>query len=62
MKADAVRQSVEELAQALYEARDLSGISWVKRGPAVRNAWLRIAQKRLAESDNPSERRDSATR
>ena len=34
-----VRRSVEELAQAIYEARDPSGIPWVKRGPAVRDPW-----------------------
>jgi hypothetical protein len=56
MAAGEVRGSVEDLAQALYEARDPSGIPWVKRGLAVRDPWLRIAQKQIAASGKLSER------
>jgi hypothetical protein len=51
MAAEEVRRTVEDLAQALYEEKDPSGIPWVKRGQAVRDPWLRLAQKQIAESD-----------
>jgi hypothetical protein len=49
MAAEEIRRSVEDLAQALYEENDPSGIPWVKRGLAVRDPWLRPARKQLAE-------------
>jgi hypothetical protein len=54
--APAMRRSVEELGQMLYEASDPSGIPWVKRGLAVRDAWLQVARQRMAQSENVSER------
>jgi hypothetical protein len=55
MAATDLRRSVEELAQMLYEASDPSGIPWVKRGLAVRDPWLRVAQQQIAQSGNGSE-------
>lgn len=55
MAASEVRRSVEELAQALYESRDPSGIPWVKRGQAVRDPWLHVARQQIAEGKNSSE-------
>ena len=56
MAAPGVRSSVEDLAQILYEASDPSGIPWVKRGLAVRDPWLQVARKQMAQSENVSER------
>jgi hypothetical protein len=56
MAASNVRRSVEELAQALYEASDPSGLPWVKRGLAVRDPWLQVARQQIAQSENPPER------
>ena len=56
MAASDVRRSVEELAQALYEASDPSGLPWVKRGLAVRDPWLQVARQQIAQSENPLER------
>ena len=55
MAAPGVRNSIEDLAQMLYEASDPSGIPWVKRGLAVRDPWLRVARQRIAQSENASE-------
>jgi hypothetical protein len=55
MAALGARRSVEELAQILYEASDPSGIPWVKRGLAVRDPWLQVARKQIAQSENVSE-------
>ena len=55
MAAPGVRSSVEDLAQILYEASDPSGIPWVKRGLAVRDPWLQVARKQMAQSENVSE-------
>ena len=51
MTAEEMRRSVEDLAQALYEARDPSGMPWAKRGLAVRDPWLRLARQRIAEAE-----------
>ena len=56
MAASSVRRSVEELAQALYEASDPSGLPWVKRGLAVRDPWLQVARQQIAHSENPPQR------
>jgi hypothetical protein len=56
MAASDVRRSVEELAQALYEANDPSGLPWVERGLAVRDPWLEVARQQKAQSENPLER------
>jgi ABC-type Fe3+ transport system permease subunit len=56
MAASNVRRSVEELAQALYEASDPSGLPWLKRGLAVRDPWLQVARQQIAQSENPPER------
>jgi hypothetical protein len=55
MSAIEAKRSVEDLAQALYEGSDPSGIPWVKRGRVVREPWLHVARKQLAHSDNQSE-------
>jgi len=52
MAASDVRRSVEELAQALYEASDPSGLPWIKRGLAVRDPWLQVARQQIAQSEN----------
>jgi len=54
MAAPYAKRPVEELAQALYEASDPSGIPWVKRGLAVRDPWLRVARQQIAQSETPS--------
>ena len=41
------RRAVETLAQALYEQQNPGGITWAKRGSAVREPWLRRAQQQL---------------
>jgi hypothetical protein len=51
MKAPEVRRSVEELAQALYEASDPNGVPWNKREQAVRDPWLQVARRQIAQSD-----------
>ena len=56
MAASDVRRSVEELAQALYEVSDPSGLPWLKRGLAVRDPWLQVARQQIAQSENPPER------
>jgi hypothetical protein len=58
MAASDVRRSVEELAQALYEASDPSGLPWVKRGLAVRDPWLQVARQQIAQSEIPPERNE----
>jgi len=55
MAAPGVRRSAEELAQILYEASDPSGIPWVKRGLTVRDPWLQVARRQIAQSENVSE-------
>jgi hypothetical protein len=55
MAESEVRRSVEELAQALYEASDPGGTAWARRGRVVREPWLRLARERLARSDLQSE-------
>jgi hypothetical protein len=52
MAAPEARRSVEELAQALYEGSDPSGIAWVKRGLAVRDPWLQAARRQIAQSED----------
>jgi hypothetical protein len=54
MAASEMRRSVEELAQALYEASDPNGTSWAKRGMAVRDPWLQLARQQIAQSKNRS--------
>jgi hypothetical protein len=54
-----VRRSVEALAQSLDENSDPSGIPWVKRGEAVREPWLQVARKQIAQSENRCEPRGS---
>lgn len=51
MEAPEVRRSVEELAQALYEASDPNGIPWNKRGQAIRDPWLQVARRKIAQSE-----------
>ena len=51
MEAPEVKRSVEELAQALYEASDPNGIPWNKRGQAVRDPWLQVARRQIAQSE-----------
>jgi hypothetical protein len=51
MEAPEVRRSVEELAQALYEASDPNGIPWNKRGQAIRDPWLQVARRQIAQSE-----------
>ena len=58
MAASDVRRSVEELAQALYEASDPSGLPWVERGLAMRDPWLQVARQQIAQSANPPERNE----
>jgi hypothetical protein len=48
-------RSVEELAQALYEASDPAGPPWAKRGRVVREPWLQAARERIARSDDRPE-------
>jgi hypothetical protein len=60
MAASDARRSVEELAQALYEASDPSGLPWVKRGLAVRDPWLQVARRQIAQSENLPERSEGA--
>jgi hypothetical protein len=45
MAAEEMRRTVEDLAQALYEEKDPSGLPWGKRGHAVRNPWFRLANQ-----------------
>ena len=47
-------RSVEELAQALYEASDPGGTPWAKRSRVVREPWLEVARLQIAASINPS--------
>lgn len=51
METPEVRRSVEELAQALYEASDPDGVPWNKRGRAVRDPWLQVARRQIAQSE-----------
>ena len=48
-------RSVEERAQALYEASDSGGIGWTKRSRIVREPWLEVARLQIAALINPSE-------
>jgi len=52
MAGPEARRSVEELAQALYEASDPSGTPWVRRSRVVREPWLEVARERIALSKN----------
>jgi hypothetical protein len=52
MAGPEARRSIEELAQALYEASDPDGTPWVRRGRVVREPWLQLARERIAQSDN----------
>ena len=52
MAPSETRRSVEQLAQALYEASDPSGPPWVNRGRVVREPWLDLARERIAKSGN----------
>jgi hypothetical protein len=58
MAAPEARRSVEELAQALYEASDPSGPPWVRRGRVVREPWLALARDRISRSENRPEPND----
>ena len=58
MAAPEARRSVEELAQALYEASDPSGPPWVRRGRVVREPWLALARDRILRSENKTEPND----
>jgi len=58
MTAPKARRSVEELAQALYEASDPSGPPWVRRGRVVREPWLALARDRILRSENRPEPND----
>ena len=44
---NALRRTVEALAQALYEAEDPGGIAWAKRSQTVREPWLLRARRQL---------------
>jgi hypothetical protein len=57
MEIPEVRRSVEELAQALYEASEPNGVPWNKRGQAIRDPWLKAARRQLAQSE--TEARDT---
>ena len=59
MTGSEVRRSVEGLAQTLYEGSDPSGIPWARRGQAVREPWLQVARKQLAQSGNRAEPSDT---
>jgi len=52
MAGPEAQRSVEELAQALYEASDPGGTPWVRRGRVVREPWLELARERIARSDD----------
>ena len=39
------RKRIEARAEALYDASNTSSTPWARRGPAVRDAWLRIANR-----------------
>jgi hypothetical protein len=58
MAAPEARHSVEELAQALYEASDPNGPPWVRRGRVVREPWLTLARDRILRSENRPELND----
>jgi hypothetical protein len=58
MAAPEARRSVEELAQALYEASDPNGPPWVRRGRVVREPWLALARDRILRSENSPEPND----
>ncbi len=58
MAAPEARHSVEELAQALYEASDPNGPPWVRRGRVVREPWLALARERILRSENRPEAND----
>ena len=54
MEAPEVRRSVEEPAQALYEASDPDGVPWNKRDLAIREPWLQVARRQIAQSETDS--------
>jgi hypothetical protein len=45
MAAEEMGRTIEDLAQALYEERDPSGLPWGKRGHVVRDPWFRLANQ-----------------
>ncbi len=57
---EAAGRSVEELAQALYEASDPGATPWVRRGRVVREPWLQAARERIARSDDRPRPTDEA--
>jgi hypothetical protein len=52
MAGPEAQRSIEELAQALYEASDPGGPRWVRRGRVVREPWLKLAREQIARSEN----------
>jgi hypothetical protein len=45
------RKLIEARAEALYDASNTSSTPWARRGPAVRDAWLQIANREQKSSD-----------
>jgi len=50
----ASRRSVEALARVLYEASDPVGMPWVRRTRIIREAWLMLADERMAKAEQPA--------
>ena len=55
MAGPEARHSIEELAQALYEASDPNGAPWARRGRVIREPWLELARAKIARSQNRPE-------